>query len=165
MPDDLPEEGETLEANALQKARFVHQRTGLPCLSDDSGLEVLALEGRPGIRSARYAGEEKDAVANMRLLLQEMEGAVDRRARFRTVLAWVTAEGEHLFEGSVEGLIISAPRGAHGFGYDPLFAPIGHEQTFAEMGLEEKQRLSHRGKALRQWLEFLQKGITASGTP
>lgn len=165
MPDDLPEDGETLEVNALQKARFVHRRTGLPCLSDDSGLEVLALEGRPGVRSARYAGEQKDADANMRLLLREMEGGEDRRARFRTVLAWVTTEGEHLFEGSVEGLITSAPRGAHGFGYDPLFTPVDHERTFAEMSLEEKQGLSHRGKALRQWLGFLQRGFSSSGTP
>lgn len=165
LPSDLPEEGETLEANALQKARFAHERTGLPCLSDDSGLEVRALNGRPGVRSARYAGDTKDARANMRLLLDELHGSSERHASFRTVLAWVTPEGEWLFEGAVEGVITGAMRGSGGFGYDPVFMPLGRDRTFAEMSLAEKQALSHRGLALRRWLNHLNERLSASGRP
>lgn len=165
MPVDLPEEGDTFEANALQKARFVHERTGLPCLSDDSGLEVMALGGQPGVRSARYAGENKDAAANTRLLLESLEGVSDRRACFRTVLAWVTADGEWLFEGRVDGEITRRPRGKQGFGYDPVFVPLGFDMTFAEMSLAAKQSVSHRGRALRLWRDHLQSSLNASGIP
>lgn len=165
MPRELPEEGDTFEANALQKARYVHERTGLPCLSDDSGLEVMALHGQPGVRSARYAGELKDDEANTRLLLDSLKGAADRRACFRTVLAWVTNEGEWLFEGKVDGAITGAPKGRNGFGYDPVFMPVGHDRTFAEMSLQEKQAMSHRGRALNRWRDHLANRFSASGTP
>lgn len=160
LPADLPETGATLEENALQKARFAHARTGLPCLADDTGLEVAALGGDPGVRSARYAGEAKDPAANMRLLLERLRGAGDRAARFRTVLAYVDAGRERLFEGVVRGAIAPAPRGNGGFGYDPVFVPEGEERTFAEMTLEEKNSMSHRGRALSEALGFL-RGLQA----
>jgi len=155
LPLDLPETGETLEANALQKAHFAHQRTGLPCLADDTGLEVAALNGAPGAYSARYAGAAKDAVANMRKLLHELHGAADRTARFRTVIALVTDGAEHTFEGVVNGTIIEAPRGSGGFGYDPIFRPDGHALTFAEMDLQAKNTMSHRAMAMRAAADFL----------
>lgn len=155
LPLDLPETGDTLEANALQKARYAHERTGLPCLADDTGLEVMALHGAPGVLSARYAGQAKDPVANMRRLLDELRGAADRTARFRTVIAFVAADMERSFEGVVTGTITDEPRGAGGFGYDPIFRPDGHARTFAEMGLEEKNTLSHRARAMRAATDFL----------
>lgn len=155
LPDDLPEEADTLEGNALQKARFAHARTGLPCLADDTGLEVRALRGAPGVHSARYAGEAKDAGANIRKLLAVLEGQVDRSARFRTVLAWVAAGEERLFEGMVEGRIAAEPRGSKGFGYDPVFLPQGSALTFAEMDAAEKNALSHRARAMQAAATFL----------
>lgn len=156
LPLDLPETGDTLEANALQKARFAHARTGLPCLADDTGLEVEALGGAPGVRSARYAGPEKDAKMNTRMLLDAMQGHVDRRARFRTVIAYVNNGIERTFEGTVEGAITHSSRGDAGFGYDPIFQPIGHDRTFAEMSIAEKNALSHRAVAMRKAIAFLE---------
>ncbi|HNE79422.1 MAG TPA: RdgB/HAM1 family non-canonical purine NTP pyrophosphatase, partial [Flavobacteriales bacterium] len=146
LPADLPETGATLEANALQKARFAHERTGLPCIADDTGLEVLALGGAPGVRSARYAGEAKDPAANMALLLRELATATDRSARFRTVIALVDARGEHVFEGQVRGRITTDRRGSGGFGYDPVFLPEMSDLTFAELDPVRKNAISHRGQ-------------------
>lgn len=155
LPSDLPETGETLAENALQKARFAHARTGLPCLADDTGLEVDALGGAPGVRSARYAGEAKDPTANMRRLLMELGGATGRQARFRTVLAYVSTDEERTFEGIVEGVITGAPQGMGGFGYDPVFKPLGSTRTFAEMSREEKNAMSHRARAMAEAVRHL----------
>lgn len=158
---DLPETGDSLMANALQKARFAHARTGLPCLADDTGLEVAALGGGPGVHSARYAGEEKDAAANVRKLLTALQGVVDRQALFRTVMAWVSVDEERTFEGIVEGIITHAPRGDAGFGYDPVFQPLGESRTFAEMDLRAKNALSHRARAMQGLHAFLRSRSTA----
>jgi len=155
VPNDLPETGETLKANALQKARFVHERTGLPCVADDTGLEVDALNGAPGVFSARYAGEARKAEANMTKLLNELEGHTDRSARFRTVLALVTDNGEETFEGIVEGTIAHIPKGVNGFGYDPIFIPEGYSETFAELDPALKNSMSHRGRAVQRLLTYL----------
>ncbi|HRH68099.1 MAG TPA: RdgB/HAM1 family non-canonical purine NTP pyrophosphatase [Flavobacteriales bacterium] len=155
LPLDLPETGDTLQANALEKARFAYQRCNIACLADDTGLEVDALHGAPGVFSARYAGEEKDASANIALVLREMIDRSDRKARFRTVLALVTAEGEYTFEGIVEGSITRAARGSGGFGYDPIFQPVGHERTFAEMDAATKNSMSHRALAMRSAMDHL----------
>jgi XTP/dITP diphosphohydrolase len=155
LPGDLPETGDTLEANALEKARFAFERCGLPCLADDTGLEVEALDGAPGVRSARYAGPAKDPAPNMALLLDRLAGVTDRRARFRTVLALVHAGGEQLFDGEVRGTITEGPRGTGGFGYDPVFLPEMSDLTFAELPAASKNAISHRGRAmwrLAQWL-------------
>ncbi|MDX9751295.1 MAG: RdgB/HAM1 family non-canonical purine NTP pyrophosphatase [Flavobacteriales bacterium] len=158
LPDDLPETGDTLEANALQKARFAHERTGLPCIADDTGLEVDALDGAPGVCSARYAGEAKDPAANMAKLLRALHGRHDRTARFRTVIALVGHDGEHVFDGVVNGTIIDAPRGTGGFGYDPVFLPEGSDLTFAELDAARKNAISHRGRAMRQLVRHLAGG-------
>ena len=155
LPADLPETGATLEANALQKARFARERSGLACIADDTGLEVAALHGAPGVHSARYAGEARDPAANMRKLLESLEGRTDRRARFRTVIALIDDDGEHLFEGVVNGTITSGPRGSGGFGYDPLFLPEMSDLTFAELPPEKKNAISHRGRAVWKLAEFL----------
>jgi XTP/dITP diphosphohydrolase len=148
LPLDLPETGATLEANAEQKARFAFERCGLPCLADDTGLEVTALKGEPGVLSARFAGPAKDPVANMALLLERLKGVTDRSARFRTVLALVDAEGLRTFEGEVRGTITEAPRGTGGFGYDPVFLPEMSDLTFAELPVAKKNAISHRGQAM-----------------
>jgi XTP/dITP diphosphohydrolase len=148
LPTDLPETGDTLEANALQKARYAHERSGLPCIADDTGLEVDALNGAPGVLSARYAGEAKDPAANMAKLLHELQGVTDRSARFRTVIALVDGEGERTFEGEVRGTITEAPRGTGGFGYDPVFLPEMSDLTFAELDPRRKNAISHRGMAV-----------------
>lgn len=148
LPLDLPENGTTLEANALEKARFGHRHSGLPAIADDTGLEVAALDGAPGVFSARYAGEARDAAANIAKLLHALQGVTDRAARFRTVIAWVDDAGERTFEGTVEGVITEAPHGTGGFGYDPVFRPLFADLTFAEMDARLKNATSHRGQAL-----------------
>lgn len=150
LPADLPETGDTLEANALQKARYAHERTGMPCIADDTGLEVDALDGAPGVHSARYAGEAKDPAANMARLLRELHGRHDRTARFRTVIALVGSDGEQVFEGEVRGTITDAARGTGGFGYDPVFLPEMSDLTFAELDAGRKNAISHRGRAVRK---------------
>jgi len=155
LPTDLPETGATLEANALEKARFAFERTGLPCVADDTGLEVNALGGAPGVYSARYAGEAKDAEANMAKLLEELSGQADRSARFRTVLALITEQGEEVFEGTVEGTIALVRKGVNGFGYDPLFIPKGYSGTFAELDPALKNSMSHRSLAVQRLIAHL----------
>lgn len=155
ITEEIPEEQETLEGNASQKARYVHDRTGLDCFADDTGLEVAALGGAPGVHSARYATDGHDFAANNRLLLKNLEGVTDRRARFRTVISLILHGEEHRFEGVVEGRIIDHEAGHEGFGYDPLFIPDGCERTFAEMSPEEKNAISHRGRAVRKLAEYL----------
>ena len=150
--DDIPETADTLEGNALQKARYIHGKYKMSCFADDTGLEVDALGGAPGVYSARYAGGEgHDSEANMAKLLAELDGKSDRRARFRTVVALITDEEEgreELFEGIVTGEIIKEKRGAGGFGYDPVFRPDGYDKTFAELGHEVKNKISHRALAV-----------------
>lgn len=153
---ELPETGITLEENALQKARFVFGKTGKPCFADDTGLEILALDGRPGIFSARYAGEEKNSEANMNKILDELKNTVNRKARFRTVIAFCDETTEHLFEGVVDGFILNEKRGKKGFGYDPIFMPRGFSKTFAEMDLVEKNTVSHRARAINKLFHFLE---------
>lgn len=153
--EELPEIGDTLEANALQKARFVFELTGQPCFADDTGLEIYCLDGRPGVYSARYAGEAKNADDNIAKILSEMKDCSDRSARFRTVIAFIDGKDEHLFEGIVEGKITGEKRGTKGFGYDPVFMADGFSKTFAEMELDEKNTISHRARALVKLVNFL----------
>jgi XTP/dITP diphosphohydrolase len=152
---ELTEQGGTLEENAVQKAQYGYRLTGVPCLADDSGLEVMALNGEPGVHSAHYAGRGKNVEANIDLVLQKMSGEEDRRARFRTVLAFVDDRACRKFEGVVNGRITTRRRGSDGFGYDPIFIPEGGSLTFAEMGAEEKNRISHRAEALMRFMEEL----------
>ena len=155
MEQEIPEEQDTLEGNALQKAHFVFDQTGLNCFADDTGLEVDALDGRPGVYSARYAGEDCSPQDNIKKLLGELNGVAQRTARFRTVIALILDGREYLFEGKVEGQIISEESGSEGFGYDPVFQPEGWDKTFAEMPLSEKNKISHRGRATQKLVEFL----------
>lgn len=155
ITEEILENEPTIEGNALQKARYVHERTGGDCFADDTGLEVDALNGAPGVHSARYATDGHDFEANMRLLLRNMEGKTDRRARFRTVIALILDGEEYLFEGVVEGRITEQPAGDHGFGYDPVFVPEGETETFAEMSAERKNAISHRGRAVRKFADFM----------
>ena len=153
---DIPETADTLEGNARMKALFIHRNYGLDCFADDTGLEVEALGGAPGVYSARYAGGEgHDSEANMRKLLAELEGVENRKARFRTVISLILEGREYLFEGIVPGEIIREKRGATGFGYDPIFRPDGYTQTFAELGNEVKNQISHRARAVQQLCRFL----------
>ena len=152
--DDIPETADTLEGNALIKARWVKERYGSDCFADDTGLEVDALDGAPGVYSARYAGDNHDSEANMRLLLANLEGKSDRRARFRTVIALIEGCEEHIMDGVVEGEITLAPSGENGFGYDPVFRPEGFEETFAEMGADQKNKISHRGRAVAKLTDY-----------
>lgn len=153
--EDIPENEPTLEGNALAKARYIYSRTGLSCFADDTGLEVDALGGEPGVRSARYATDGHDDEANKRLLLERMAGKENRGAQFRTAMALILDGEEYLFEGVVRGEILTKECGNGGFGYDPLFAPEGHSESFAEMSAEEKNAISHRGRAVRKLAEFL----------
>ena len=155
VTEELPETQATLEGNALQKARYLYERTGRDCFADDTGLEVEALGGAPGVHSARYATDGHDFAANNRLLLKNLAGQQNRRARFRTVIALILNGEEHLFEGIVEGRIIDTERGAEGFGYDPLFQPEGSGSTFAEMDAAAKNAVSHRGRAVRKLAAYL----------
>lgn len=153
--EDIPENEPTLEGNALAKARYIYQRTGCDCFADDTGLEVDALGGEPGVRSARYATDGHDDEANKRLLLERLEGVENRAAQFRTAVALILGGKEYLFEGIVRGEITSEERGEGGFGYDPLFIPEGFDKTFAELSAEQKNAISHRGRAVRKLAEFL----------
>lgn len=155
VTEEIPEDQETLEGNASQKARYLHRHTGLDCFADDTGLEVEALGGAPGVHSARYATDGHDFAANNELLLRNLEGVGNRRARFRTVISLILDGEEHLFEGIVEGHIAQCASGSEGFGYDPLFIPEGSAKTYAEMDPAEKNALSHRGRAVRKLAEFL----------
>ena len=155
VTEEIPEDQETLEGNASQKARYLHRRTGLDCFADDTGLEVEALGGAPGVHSARYATDGHDFAANNRLLLRNLAGEENRRARFRTVVALILGGREYLFEGVVEGQIIDRETGHEGFGYDPLFRPDGYDRTFAQMTTEEKNAVSHRARAVRKLAAFL----------
>lgn len=155
--EEVVEDKSTLEGNALKKARYVFEETGLPSLSDDTGLEVQALDGRPGVYSARYAGESATYQDNVDKLLDEMAGvkAKDRKAQFRTVVAFVSDDGTHTFEGVCRGEILDEERGNKGFGYDPVFLPGGFDQTFAELDAQTKNEISHRGKAIRKFYDWL----------
>ena len=154
--EDIPETADTLEGNALLKARFVHERYGLDVFADDTGLEVEALNGQPGVHTARYAfANRHDTEANVTKLLHEMEGKTNRRAAFRTAIALILDGKEYLFEGKVEGYITSERKGTEGFGYDPVFSPEETGKTFAELGVEVKNSLSHRARAVAQLLKFL----------
>ncbi len=155
ITEDIPEEAETLAENALFKARFVNDMTGLNVFADDTGLEVDTLDGAPGVYSARYAGEGRSFDDNINKLLEQMADAEDRSARFRTVIALILDGSEYLFEGTVEGVIIRERRGKGGFGYDPVFLADGYGLTFAEIPLSEKNRISHRARAMRKLLAFL----------
>ena len=156
LTGDIPETAETLKENAIMKAKFLWDRFGRPCFADDTGLEVDFLNGRPGVYSARYAGIEADPVKNMQKLLKELDGANCRKARFVTVVALILDETRIiLFEGDLEGSILEASSGCGGFGYDPLFMPEGYSKTLAELSAEEKNRISHRGIAMRKLSDFL----------
>lgn len=154
---EVEEDKLTLEGNAIKKAQYVYEETGLPALADDTGLEVDALDGRPGVFSARYAGEEATYEENVQKLLAELAGVEpkDRKAQFRTVAALVSDEGTHTFEGVCRGEILTEKRGAKGFGYDPVFQPEDYKETFAEMDPETKNKISHRGRAIQQLLDWL----------
>ena len=154
--EDIPENEPTLEGNALAKARYIYERTGLDCFADDTGLEVDALGGEPGVRSARYATDGHADEANKRLLLERLQGVENRAAQFRTAVALILDGKEYLFEGIVRGDIATEEHGEGGFGYDPLFFPEGGAKTFAEMSAEAKNEISHRGRAVRKLAEFLQ---------
>lgn len=154
---DIPEPHDTLEDNAREKSVTIYNLTGKNCFADDSGLEVAVLNGAPGVMSARYAGEQKSAADNIARLLKEMEGAADRTARFRTVISLIINGQEHQFEGVAEGHILAAGKGSHGFGYDPVFVPLGEERSFAEMELSEKNRYNHRAKAFAGLVGYLRK--------
>lgn len=155
ITEEIPETQPTIEGNALQKARYVYEHTGLNCFADDTGLEVEALNGAPGVYSARYAGEHVSYAVNNVLLLKNLAGCENRKARFRTVIALIVDGKEYLFEGRVEGAIATEPHGEGGFGYDPLFVPEGSQLTFAEMSSEAKNKISHRGRAVAKLVAFL----------
>ena len=147
--------GTTIEENAIIKANYITQKYGLPCFADDTGLEIEALNGEPGVYSARYAGEDKKADKNMDLVLKKLQGITNRNAQFKTVIALNINNEQHLFTGIVEGKIRNEKTGTNGFGYDPIFEPEQSGKTFAEMTLDEKNTLSHRGRAVNQLVSFL----------
>jgi XTP/dITP diphosphohydrolase len=153
--EEIPEEQETLEGNANQKAAFVFNKYGYNCFADDTGLEIEALNGDPGVYSARYAGEEKSAEANMKKVLKKLAKINNRKARFRTVISLIIEGKENQFEGIVNGTILNEKRGGSGFGYDPIFEPEGFTESFAEMELTEKNKISHRGRAVQKLVGFL----------
>lgn len=153
--ENIEETGDTLDDNALIKARYINEKYGMDCFADDTGLEVEVLNGAPGVHSSRYAGEACDPVDNMNKLISVLQGASNRSAQFRTVIALITNNEEHLFDGVVKGVIIDEKRGTNGFGYDPIFVPDGYDKTFAELGNELKNRISHRSIATEKLIDFL----------
>lgn len=152
--DEIPETCDTLEGNAAQKAWYIHEKSGLDCFADDTGLEIDALDGRPGVFSARYAGEGCSFDDNIDKILRELSGLSNRTARFRCVVCLILQGKEHFFEGRIEGIITDERKGRDGFGYDPVFLPAGHLQTFAEMPAYLKNGISHRGRAVSKMLKF-----------
>ncbi|MCV9388864.1 non-canonical purine NTP diphosphatase [Reichenbachiella ulvae] len=154
--EEIPETGATLEENSAIKAEFVAENYQINCFADDTGLEVDTLNGEPGVYSARYAGEAKDNIANMSLLLKKLEGKEDRSAQFKTVITLILDGEKFQFEGMVKGVITEDLKGTEGFGYDPIFQPEGYEGTFAEMTAEQKNQISHRGRAVQALVDFLQ---------
>jgi len=155
--EDIPETADTITENALQKVQYVYEKYGYNCFADDTGLEIASLNGEPGIYSARYAGAQRDANDNIDKVLSNLKDKTDRNAHFKTVIALIIDGKETLFEGIAEGEITETKSGAEGFGYDPIFKPKGYDLTFSEMSLEEKNGISHRGKAVRQLSRFLSK--------
>jgi len=155
--DEIPEDHETLEENASQKAHYIFEKFGLNCFADDTGLEVAALNNEPGVYSARYAGSSRSSDANMKKVLEKLDGVDQRSARFRTVISLIIDGEEKQFEGIVEGDILLEERGGDGFGYDPIFQPNSYDISFAEMSLVEKNKISHRGNAVRKLVEYLLK--------
>ena len=154
--EEVPETSDTLEGNARQKAWYIYEKFGCDCFADDTGLEVLALGGKPGVHSARFAGEQRSNEDNRKKLLNDMEVELDRRARFRTSICLIIGGKETMFEGIVEGKILRGEKGKGGFGYDSLFVPLDNSRSFAEMSIEEKNILSHRGKAIGKLRAFLE---------
>ena len=154
ITEELPETGNTLKENALQKAIYINEKTGMDCFSDDTGLEIKALGGRPGVYSARYAGKECNAEKNMLKVLNELKGFENRKATFKTVIALILNEKHYFFEGEVLGLIRKDKKGDQGFGYDPIFQPIGYKESFAEMSIIKKNKISHRGLAVKKLINF-----------
>ncbi|MCT1529585.1 non-canonical purine NTP diphosphatase [Sphingobacterium daejeonense] len=152
--DDIPETGVTFEENAKQKTDYLVSKYNVNCFGDDSGLEINALDGEPGVYSARYSGS-RDMEKNIDLVLEKLEGKADRSARFKTIISLFVNGEQHFFEGTVEGHIINERTGTEGFGYDPIFIPNGYEKTFAEMSLEEKNKISHRSQAVAKLVDFL----------
>lgn len=156
LDDDIPETADTMEGNAILKSEYIVKRFGIDCFADDSGLEIEALEGAPGVYSARYAGEERDDEKNLQLVLSKMEKTTNRRARFKTVIALSVKNQMHLFEGIVEGKIGYHKKGELGFGYDPIFEPENCGKTFAEMAIDEKNKYSHRARAMEKMIRFIE---------
>ncbi|RUT78868.1 non-canonical purine NTP diphosphatase [Ancylomarina longa] len=154
--EEIPEDHDTLEENASQKAQYIYDKYKINCFADDTGLEIDSLNNEPGVYSARYAGEDKDSSANMRKVLKKLDGVENRKARFRTVISLFLNGKEYQFEGTVNGNILLAGKGMDGFGYDPIFQPTGYGETFAEMDMSEKNKISHRGVAVRKLVAFLQ---------
>jgi XTP/dITP diphosphohydrolase len=157
--EDIPETADTIEGNALLKVRYLAKNYGVDGFAEDTGLEIEALNGEPGVHTARYAGEQRDNQANINLVQQKLGDKPNRRARFKTVMALILNGQEHLFEGIVVGRISPVQQGEQGFGYDPVFIPDGYEQTFAEMDKVEKNRISHRGRALAKMMAFLEEAV------
>lgn len=157
--EELPETTGTIPGNSQQKAMYVFSKYGIACVADDSGLEISFLNGAPGVHSAYYAGPQRSHADNIKRVLQELHGAPNREARFRTVLTWASAGGVRQFEGVLPGCIIDQPRGSHGFGYDPIFLPEGDTRTLAELSMEEKNAISHRAQAVQKWVNFLSSGV------
>ena len=155
ITEEIPETGDTLKKNALQKAIYVYDKTGLDCFSDDTGLEIEALDFRPGVYSAMYAGPDCNAENNMRKVLEELGEAPNRNAQFKTVIALILQGKEYFFEGVIKGEILKQKTGKDGFGYDPIFRPLGYKESFAEMSIAQKNEISHRGLALKKLIKFL----------
>ena len=155
ITEEIPETGDTLKKNALQKAKYVYDKTGLDCFSDDTGLEIEAINNRPGVYSAMYAGPDCNAENNMRKVLEELGEAPNRNAQFKTVIALILQGKEYFFEGVVKGKILKEKKGEDGFGYDPIFRPLGYKKSFAEMSIEQKNEISHRGLAVNKLIKFL----------
>ena len=155
ITEEIPETGDTLKKNALQKAKYVYDKTGLDCFSDDTGLEIEALNYRPGVYSAMYAGPDCNAENNMRKVLKELEGKTNRNAQFKTVIALILQGKEYFFEGVVSGKVLKEKTGKDGFGYDPIFRPIGYKESFAEMSIAQKNEISQRGLAVKKLVKFL----------